>query len=86
MLSLLVEYKVLVEYIDTIDIGTDVVNAGMCQLVLSDETLFSYWVRYYWWVHFRMFSVIHSRGGLTRLVSHRMLYLLGYFLSPMEEQ
>lgn len=26
-----------------IDFGDSVVNAGMCQLVLSDEILFSFW-------------------------------------------
>lgn len=48
VLSFLIEYEDLVEYIHSTDIGINVVNGRMYQLVLSYETLFSCWVRHYW--------------------------------------
>lgn len=55
VLPLLVEYEDLVEYTDTSDVGIDVVNAGMCQLVLSNGTLFYCWGVSLLGVHFRVF-------------------------------
>lgn len=55
VLSLLVKYEGLVEYTDTTIVVMDVANVRMCQLVLSDETLFCCCCVSLLGVHFNIF-------------------------------
>lgn len=68
VLSLLVDYEDIVEYISTTDIGMDFANVGMCQSILIDETLFLFGVHHYWGCTLEFSCVLHWRVGLTSMV------------------